>query len=60
MAKVKKFYICNKCGYNSQQWLGKCPDCGSWNSFEEQFDLKEKKISSIDNELIPANLNELT
>lgn len=60
MAKVKRFYICNKCGYNSQQWLGKCPDCGSWNSFEEQFDLKEKKISKLDNELIPIKLNELT
>ena len=60
MARVKKFYICNKCGYNSQQWLGKCPDCGSWNSFEEQFDLKEQEPVSNIREQIPANLNELT
>lgn len=60
MAKVKKFYICNKCGYNSQQWIGKCPDCGSWNSFDEQFDLKEKNTFNLENELIPTNLNELT
>ena len=60
MARVKKFYICNKCGYNSQQWLGKCPDCGSCNSFEEQFDLKEQEPVSNIREQIPANLNELT
>ena len=24
------------CGYASPKWLGKCPDCGSWNSFSEE------------------------
>lgn len=28
-------YICNECGYESLKWLGKCPKCGSWSSFEE-------------------------
>jgi len=32
----KKEYVCNKCGYKSAKWLGKCPECNSWNSFEEQ------------------------
>lgn len=35
MAKSKSVYICNQCGYESIKWLGKCTDCGNWNSFEE-------------------------
>ena len=36
MAKPKSLYICSGCGFESAKWLGKCPDCSSWNSFEEQ------------------------
>ncbi|MDY3845942.1 MAG: DNA repair protein RadA [Eubacteriales bacterium] len=35
MKTPKNIYICSECGYESSKWLGKCPDCGSWNSFEE-------------------------
>ena len=28
-------YKCNLCGYSQSKWLGKCPSCGTWNSFEE-------------------------
>ncbi len=37
MAKSKYIYICNQCGYESSKWNGKCPSCGSWNSFEENI-----------------------
>ena len=31
-------YVCQNCGNQSRKWLGKCPDCGEWNSFvEEKF-----------------------
>jgi len=36
MSKSKTFYQCQSCGYGSPKWLGKCPDCGSWNSFVEE------------------------
>ena len=36
MAKNKNFYQCQSCGHASPKWLGKCPDCGSWNSFVEE------------------------
>ena len=36
MAKSKTVYICSECGYQTPRWLGKCPDCGSWNTLEEQ------------------------
>lgn len=35
MAKAKTNYVCRECGYESIKWLGKCTDCGSWNSFDE-------------------------
>ncbi|HMK48595.1 MAG TPA: DNA repair protein RadA [Thermodesulfovibrionales bacterium] len=36
MQKVKTFFQCQACGYSSAKWLGKCPDCGAWNSFAEE------------------------
>ncbi|MCL5411475.1 MAG: DNA repair protein RadA [Patescibacteria group bacterium] len=35
MIKVKSLYVCQQCGYKSPNWLGKCPNCSSWNSFVE-------------------------
>jgi DNA repair protein RadA/Sms len=29
-------YVCQSCGKQSNKWLGKCPDCGEWNSFVEE------------------------
>lgn len=29
-------YACQNCGYQSRKWLGKCPDCGGWNTFVEE------------------------
>ena len=28
-------YACRQCGYRSVKWLGRCPSCGAWDSFEE-------------------------
>ncbi|TAN61629.1 DNA repair protein RadA [bacterium] len=35
MVKLKTIYSCQSCGNTSHKWLGKCPDCGAWNSFLE-------------------------
>lgn len=35
MAKDKIMYVCENCGQESSQWLGRCPACGTWNSFKE-------------------------
>ncbi len=29
-------YVCSQCGRAESKWLGRCPDCGSWNTFEEE------------------------
>jgi DNA repair protein RadA/Sms len=34
--KEKTIYSCQKCGYQSPKWLGKCPDCNSWNTLVEE------------------------
>ena len=34
--KTKIVFSCASCGYQSPKWLGKCPDCNSWNSFSEE------------------------
>jgi DNA repair protein RadA/Sms len=36
MAKEKSIFVCSECGYESPKWLGKCPSCGSWNTFYEE------------------------
>ena len=35
MAKVATVYECQQCGYQTPKWLGKCSDCGAWNSLVE-------------------------
>jgi DNA repair protein RadA/Sms len=47
MAKIKSHFVCNQCGAISPKWVGKCTECGSWNSFtEEIIDTKETKNQS--------------
>lgn len=36
MSKAKSVYTCQICGYQSPKWLGKCSDCGNWNSMMEE------------------------
>ena len=35
MAKDRVTYICGECGYESAKWMGKCPQCESWNTMTE-------------------------
>jgi DNA repair protein RadA/Sms len=39
-------YVCQSCGHQSRKWLGKCPDCGEWNSFAEESARAAKKGSA--------------
>ncbi len=37
MYKTNKIiYVCQSCGYQTPKWLGRCPDCGQWNSLVEE------------------------
>ena len=38
MKKRPKFiYSCQSCGHQTPKWMGRCPDCGQWNSFVEEI-----------------------
>ncbi|MFC1517075.1 DNA repair protein RadA [Candidatus Margulisiibacteriota bacterium] len=39
MVKIKSAvkYVCQSCGSISPQWMGKCPDCGAWNTLVEEI-----------------------
>ncbi len=36
MAKTRTLFVCQQCDYSAPKWLGRCPDCGGWNTFDEQ------------------------
>jgi len=38
MTKRKTVYVCQSCGYRSPRWMGRCPDCDSWNSLVEELE----------------------
>lgn len=44
--KSKTVYVCTNCGYESVKWLGKCPDCNSWNTLEETFIAPSSAVAS--------------
>lgn len=37
LAKRKKQFVCQECGYESAKWMGKCPGCQEWNSLIEEY-----------------------
>ena len=61
MSKIKTVFQCQSCGYSSPKWLGKCPDCGAWNSFsEEKQSPKSLKSFAAGDNTGPMPLNEVT
>jgi DNA repair protein RadA/Sms len=34
--KKETIFVCQSCGHKSGKWLGKCPECGEWNSLVEE------------------------
>ena len=43
MKGAKTMFVCRECGATSIKWLGRCPDCDSWNTFDEVAVQKEDK-----------------
>jgi DNA repair protein RadA/Sms len=43
MAKSKTCFVCQECGFESLKWMGKCPNCNTWNSFVEEVTVKNDK-----------------
>ncbi len=42
MAKSEKIFYCSECGARYPKWLGRCEDCGQWNTIIEDIRLTKK------------------
>src|ERR1700680_88546 len=45
VAKTKSAYYCTGCGFESARWLGRCPSCEAWNTFEDAPVVKPAKAA---------------
>lgn len=62
MAKLKTKWICQNCGYETAKYLGKCPDCGQWNTLvEEVFESisPSQAAKTVLNDTIPCLINDI-
>jgi DNA repair protein RadA/Sms len=41
LAKTRTVFVCQQCGSQQSRWMGKCPDCGTWDSLTEQTERKD-------------------
>jgi len=62
MPKVETKYVCQNCGFISLRWIGKCPECASWNTFVEEIIHVDKKKSQTKSkaEITSANLSRIS
>lgn len=47
MAKPKTSYVCQQCGYTSPGYLGRCPNCGTWNSLVETIEERRPGAAGV-------------
>ena len=47
MKKTVTNFVCQECGYDTPQWLGKCPECGEWNTLKEFHAAKAKDSNGV-------------
>ena len=59
--KTKIKYICSNCGYESLRWVGKCPECESWNTFtEEIIETPKRQLSRYSGKVSISKIKEIT
>lgn len=44
--KIRSAFFCQNCGHQSPKWLGKCPQCGEWNTFVEEIINNDNNVGS--------------
>jgi DNA repair protein RadA/Sms len=45
MAKTRTVFVCRNCGFEAPKWIGKCPSCSEWNTFNEEVVAKTSAIA---------------
>jgi DNA repair protein RadA/Sms len=51
--KEKTLYVCGECGYETPRWMGKCPQCGSWNTLVEEERVLSHAAAQIATKAVP-------
>lgn len=59
MSKSRSTFICQQCGYHSSTYLGKCPQCDSWNSFVETIEDSDTRGSLTGKRATIVNLKDV-
>ncbi|WP_455515010.1 DNA repair protein RadA [Pseudostreptobacillus sp.] len=60
MAEKKKIkYVCSDCGFIISKWMGKCPNCDSWGTIDEEFEFKISTTSLKKEAQKPIKINEI-
>jgi DNA repair protein RadA/Sms len=49
-------FVCGQCGYRTGKWLGRCLDCGAWESFQEEIVSGKGTVSSPASRPVPLHL----
>jgi len=63
MAKAKTYWFCRECGYQSASWLGRCPECGKFGTFDEEVmkvESGKRKVESGNYQSTPKRLDEVS
>lgn len=58
--KLKTLYVCQNCAFQSTKWMGKCPECDSWNTFAEEtvnVGKDDKKIANVIRSATPQKIH---
>lgn len=61
MVKTKVVFRCQGCGYESVKWMGRCPECGEWNTLTEEVEKKDvhPRLISVTEALSPQSIGKI-
>ena len=54
--RARTVFVCQECGQESPKWLGRCPDCQTWNSFVERVERQGSGVAAV---VAPVEMCEL-
>jgi DNA repair protein RadA/Sms len=57
---MKYIYVCQSCGHQTLKWMGRCPECGQWNSFIEECPEPENRSRLSSNMGRPQIINSIS
>jgi DNA repair protein RadA/Sms len=59
VAKPSTRFVCQHCGYSSSKWLGRCTECGEWNSLVEETVQERKPAGAVSSPDKPRSIGDV-